>query len=82
MRHSSPVQPLVSSEFVLHLRTDQVGVVTKVCKTGIVTYKTIRLAEGELLAAPAGEFRPATDNEIKKRHRVAATIRPLAPLAL
>jgi hypothetical protein len=62
--------------------TDQVGTVTDVCAAGIETHITIRLAEGEFLAAPAGEFRPATDDEIKKRHRVAASIRPLALPAL
>jgi hypothetical protein len=82
MRRTSLVQPVVCSEFVLHIATDQVGVVTDVCTVGIETYKTIRLAEGEFLTAPTGEFRPATDAEIKKRHRVAASIRPLALPAL
>ncbi len=65
---TSHIQPLVCAEFVLHITTDQVGVVTDVGRAGLETYKTIRLAEGDFLTAPAGGFRPATDAEIKKRH--------------
>ena len=77
MRRISPLQPVACSEFVLHVITDQVGVVTSACTTGIETYKTIRLANGEVLTAPVGGLRPATDAEIKKRHREAASVRPL-----
>ena len=78
MRLTSHTQPATCSEFVFHLSTDQVGVVTDISVAGIETFKTIRLAGGKFLAARAGEFRPATDDEIKKRHRVAASIRPLS----
>jgi hypothetical protein len=77
MHLTSHIQPVVCSEFVCHLGTDQVGVVTGISGAGIETFKTIRLAGGKFLAARAGEFRAATDDEIKKRHRVAASIRPL-----
>ena len=78
MQLTSHIQPVVGSEFVFHLSTDQVGVVTNISGAGLETFKTIRLAGGKFLAARAGEFRPATDDEIKKRHRVAASIRPLS----
>jgi len=81
MRLTSHIQPVACSEFVFHITTDQVGVVTGVSAAGIEIHKTVRLAAGNFLAAPAGEFRPATDDEITKRHRVAAAIRPLAPPA-
>ena len=78
MQLTSHIQPLVCSEFVFHLGTDEVGVVTDISGAGTETFKTIRLAGGKFLAARAAEFRPATDDEIKKRHRVAASIRPLS----
>ena len=77
MQSTSHIQPVVCSEFALHVTTDQVGLVVGVCTAGVETYKTIRLAEGKLLTSPAREFRSATDDEIKKRHRVAASIRLL-----
>ncbi|MGD0615680.1 MAG: hypothetical protein ABSA69_09600 [Verrucomicrobiota bacterium] len=82
MRRTSPIQPVACSEFLFHIATDQVGVVASVCTSGMETLKTIRLAGGELLSAPAGEFRPATDGEVQARHRVAASIRPLVLPAL
>jgi hypothetical protein len=82
MRRISHIQAVARSEFVLHITTEQVGVVTCVCTAGIETYKTIRLAEGELLTAPAREFRPATAEEIERRHRAAAALRSLALPAL
>jgi hypothetical protein len=78
MQVTSHLQSFACSEFVFHLSTDQVGVVTDISTAGIETFKTIRLAGGKFLAARAREFRPATNDEITKRHRMAASIRPLS----
>jgi hypothetical protein len=77
MRRKSQNQPAASPEFVLHIPTGRVGIVTGARTKGLETYKTIRLAEGELVVAPARECKPATDREVEMRHRVAASVRPL-----
>jgi hypothetical protein len=64
-------------EFVLHLPTDRVGIVIEIWRSGAESCQTIRLAGGEMVCAPSGDFRPATVMEIDKRHRAAAWQRPL-----
>ena len=64
-------------EFVLHLPTEQVGIVIEIWRSGVESCQTVRLAGGEMVCAPTGDFRPATVMEIDKRHRAAASQRPL-----
>ena len=64
-------------EFVLHVPTDRVGSVISLTTVGGETCKTVRFAGGEIISAPAREFRPATSQEIEVRHRLAASLRPL-----
>ena len=82
MRRTSRIAREVFSEFLFHATTARVGVVVAVQDSGTGEYKTVRLADGELLTAAAGEFRPATDAEVQARHRVAAAMRPLLLPAL
>lgn len=71
------VEPAVRREFVLHLPTDRVGIVTAIGQSGAESCQTVRLAGGDLVTAPVGDFRPATIMEIEKHHRAAAWQRPL-----
>jgi len=78
MRRTSHIDIAAFSEFALHTTTGQVGVVIAKKAAGTEGHRTIRLADGQLLTAPAGEFRSDTEAEVQSRHRVAAAIRPLA----
>lgn len=77
MSRTTNSQTVSCSEFLLHEPTHRVGlVVTDAGAADIESRKTIRLAEGERLTAPAREFRRATGSEIEHYHRVAAATQP------
>lgn len=71
-------QPSLQPEFVFHVPTNAVGIVIGISAARGETHKTIRLAGGETVSAPAKEFRPATEAEVESRHLAAATVRPFA----
>ncbi len=64
------------SEFLVHKATNSVGLVKQTQSGGDNRRKTIESAEGEQIAGPAEEFRPATMLEIEEYHRAAAMVRP------
>ena len=77
MQGKSRLPPAARHDFFCHLPTDRVGILISVSTVGIAACKTVRFAGGEIVSAPASEFRPATVAEIQQRHRAAASVRPL-----
>jgi len=78
MSRTTHSQTVSCSEFLLHEPTHRVGLVVAGCGAAdIESSKTIRLAEGESITAPAREFRPATGTEVQHYHRLAAATQPL-----
>src|SRR5205809_2122733 len=78
MTRNSRSRSTAHREFVVHTPTDRVGSVVRDRPVEARGFTTVRLAGGELESAPADEFRPATDPEIERHHRVAALVRPVA----
>jgi hypothetical protein len=72
-----PSYPGEPHEFVFHLPSGKIGMVTALTTLETESRLTVRLAEGNLMSAPATEFRPATHDEIEKRHQSEALVRPL-----
>jgi hypothetical protein len=64
-------------EFAVHIPSGQVGALTLARTLKSTPHLTVRLAAGNLMTAPASEFRPATESEIGRHHADAALNRPL-----
>jgi hypothetical protein len=77
MYRKFPSYPGEPHEVVVHVPSGKIGMVTALMTLETESRLTVRLAEGNLMSAPAAEFRPATEVEIEKRHQSEAMTRPL-----
>ncbi len=82
MRGEGQEQTSGSSEFLVHVPTDRVGLLTGTPVGSEANQKTIELPDGELVTGPVEEFRAATPAELEQYHRRAALIRPFVLPAL